>query len=349
MTTGRPGRNHAGPSRASAQPSGASARPLRGSLRYSRTSARPATTARPGWRQRHELLRGSGDRFGLLLLVLVTAYLISAFTTGVLVSVAQIVLFLAATLLAMRTGRVGRRTMRLAIAVAVGGSAAAITLALTHSADAGSGVASMWGALILLLAVALIVRRVLIMPEVTLQSIFGAVSAYLIIGLMFASIYAGMYKFGGHEFFAHGELDNVKTFQYFSFTTLTTLGYGDFTAAGYGGQAVAVMEALLGQVFLATLVARLVSAFRGPREPGVPVAGRAGRRSPDLQQSSGHRRASKASGTSRAWSRTAQDRRSPGLPHGGDGPGRPADPRATRTSSPGRARQARRSPPHPER
>jgi hypothetical protein len=56
----------------------------------------------------------------------------------------------------------------------------------------------------------------------------------------------------------------LQTFQYFSFTTLTTLGYGDFTAAGNGGRSIAVMEALTGQVFLATLVARLVSAYRSP-------------------------------------------------------------------------------------
>lgn len=349
MTTGRPGRNHAGPSRASARPSGASAQPLRASLRASRTSARPATTAQPGWRQHRELLRNSGDRFGLLLLVLVTAYLMSAFTSGAFVSAAQIILFLAATVLAMRTGRVGRRTARLAIAIAVGGSVVAVTLALTHSAGAGAGVASLWAALILLLAVGLIVRRVLLMPEVTLQSIFGAVSAYLIIGLMFASIYAAMNKFGGQDFFAKGETGNVKTFQYFSFTTLTTLGYGDFTATQNSGQAVAVMEALLGQVFLATLVARLVSAFRSPRQASGPAAGRAGQRSPYLRRPQGRRRVVSVPVSSRTWSRRAQDRRSPGLSHGGDGPGRPADPRATRTSSPARGRQARRSPPHPER
>ena len=66
------------------------------------------------------------------------------------------------------------------------------------------------------------------------------------------------------DFFVNGEPANIRTYQYFSFTTLTTLGYGDFTAGGSFGRAVAVLEALTGQVFLATLVARLVSAYRGP-------------------------------------------------------------------------------------
>jgi hypothetical protein len=208
--------------------------------------------------------RGSGERFGLLLLILVTSYLISAFTTGVLVNTIQIVLFVGVAALALRGEGLRRRTAQLAIIVAVAGSAAAIILALTN-AEAGAGVANIWTALILLFSAALIVRRVLVQPEVTVASIFGAISAYMIIGLMFAAVYGAMYRFGGDTFFAQRAADNSKTFQYFSFTTLTTLGYGDYTAAASGGQAVAVVEAMVGQVFLATLVARLVAAFRGPQ------------------------------------------------------------------------------------
>ncbi len=69
------------------------------------------------------------------------------------------------------------------------------------------------------------------------------------------------------SFFANRQPGNTQTFQYFSFTTLTTLGYGDFTAMDSSGRAVAVLEALTGQVFLATLVARLVAAFRTSGDP----------------------------------------------------------------------------------
>ena len=58
----------------------------------------------------------------------------------------------------------------------------------------------------------------------------------MIIGLMFAAIYGAIYGFDGNTFFAQGVIGNSKTFQYFSFTTLTTLGYGDFTAATSGGR-----------------------------------------------------------------------------------------------------------------
>jgi lysylphosphatidylglycerol synthetase-like protein (DUF2156 family) len=228
--------------------------------------------------------RGSGDRFGLLLLILVTSYLISAVTTGVLVNTIQIVLFVGVAALALRGEGLRRRTAELAIIVAVGGSVAAIILALTNAAEASLGVANIWAALILLFSVALIVRRVLVQPEVTAQSIFGAISAYMIIGLMFAAVYGAMYRFGGDTFFAQRAAGNSKTFQYFSFTTLTTLGYGDYTAAASGGQAVAVVEAMIGQVFLATLVARLVAAFRGPQREPERAAHRGPERGPQLGQ-----------------------------------------------------------------
>jgi Ion channel len=119
-----------------------------------------------------------------------------------------------------------------------------------------------------------IVHRVLTFRTVTLDSIFGAFSAYLLLGLMFAAVYAAVDHLGARHFFADGQPANGKTFQYFSFTTLTTLGYGDFTAAGNGGRSLAVPEAVTGQVFLATLVARLVSAFRGPAERNASQAGK---------------------------------------------------------------------------
>jgi len=70
----------------------------------------------------------------------------------------------------------------------------------------------------LLFAVILILREVLTANDVTLQSIFGALSAYLVIGLMFAAGYATMSAFGGAPFFANGQPASTATFQYFSFT-----------------------------------------------------------------------------------------------------------------------------------
>ncbi|MGD0374595.1 MAG: ion channel [Streptosporangiaceae bacterium] len=205
-------------------------------------------------------------RYGFLLLLLIFTYLLSAFTSAGWVNFIQIVLFVTVAILTLRASRFRRRTVQLVIGVALVGSAISAWLALSRISEIGDGIANFWTGLVLLLTVVIIVERVLKMGTVTLQSIYGAVSAYLILGLMFAAFYAGMFHFGGDQFFAGGRPGTTQTFQYFSFTTLTTLGYGDFTAAQSGGQAVAVIEAITGQVFLATLVARLVASFRAPQQ-----------------------------------------------------------------------------------
>jgi Ion channel len=208
-----------------------------------------------------------GGRYGLLLLVLVATYLFSAFSARMLAENLQAIFFAAVLLLALRTSPLPGRWPAWIAVVALAGSGAAVWASLTGTRT-GAGVADLWKALMLLLTVVLIVRRVLARPTVTIQSIYGALSAYLITGLMFASCYSAIGHLYHAPFFADHQPANTQTYQYFSFTTLTTLGYGDFTAAGSGGRAIAVLEALAGQVFLATLVARLVSAYRGSGEQG---------------------------------------------------------------------------------
>uniref|UniRef100_UPI001156926C potassium channel family protein n=1 Tax=Klebsiella pneumoniae TaxID=573 RepID=UPI001156926C len=86
------------------------------------------------------------------------------------------------------------------------------------------------------------------------------------IGMFFASLFGVMDWLTPGPFFAGGQMANPRSFQYFSYTTLTTLGYGDYTAALFPGRSIATFEALVGQVFLAVLVARLVAAFHGRSE-----------------------------------------------------------------------------------
>jgi len=225
--------------------------------------------------------RGSGPRYGSLLVILVVTYLLSAFGSGHLVTTVQVVLFLAVVLIALRNGRFHHKTVQILAVGLLLGSGVSVILRHVDDNGVGGALASLWTALILSLAAFLLVRRVISQPEITAQSIYGVLSAYMILGLIFSAVYVAMWKFGSPvPFFGSGEANNPKTFQYFSFTTLTTLGYGDFTAAGNAGRAVAVLEAVVGQMFLATLVARLVAGFRwsdraagrraGP--PAVPAA-----------------------------------------------------------------------------
>ncbi|MGO9296966.1 MAG: potassium channel family protein [Streptosporangiaceae bacterium] len=236
------------------------------------TQASPARRPGPGQRGpgqrggRSRALPGRvAGRYGLLLIVLIATYLLSAFNGAQLAVDLQIALFAIVLLLALRTSPLPGRGPRAVGAAALAGSLAAFAAAFTGT-DTGIGAAQLWKALMLLFTAILIVRRVLAMPTVTIQSIYGALSAYLIIGMMFAACYGALEHLTGAPFFAQGKAANPQTFQYFSFTTLTTLGYGDFTAAADSGRAIAIIEALTGQIFLVTLVARLVAAYRAPAE-----------------------------------------------------------------------------------
>jgi Ion channel len=211
-----------------------------------------------------------GGRYGLLLAVLVGTYLLAAFSGATVATEIQVVLFALVLLIALRNSPWPAPWPEVIGVITVIGSAVTFWTALSGG-SAGKAAEDLWKALLLLMAVVMVVRRILARPEVTIQSIYGALSAYLITGLMFASIFAAMEHLGTSDFFAGNEPANTQTFQYFSFTTLTTLGYGDFTAAESGGRSVAVLEALTGQVFLATLVARLVSAYRTPDRARSPA------------------------------------------------------------------------------
>jgi hypothetical protein len=213
-----------------------------------------------------------GGRYGLLLLLLVGTYLLAAFSGAKLATEVQVVLFAFVLLVALRSSPMPAPWPLVIGAATVIGTAVTFWTSWNGSRD-GKAAEDLWKALLLLMAVIMVVRRVLAKRTVTIQSIYGALSAYIIIGLMFASIFAAVDHLTTTDFFANGEQANTQTFQYFSFTTLTTLGYGDFTAGESGGRSIAVLEALTGQVFLATLVARLVAAYRtpeGPEQPGRP-------------------------------------------------------------------------------
>jgi hypothetical protein len=108
--------------------------------------------------------------------------------------------------------------------------------------------------------------------EVNAQSVLGAICVYLLLGMFFASLYGAVAVFGAGPFFAQGTDGTGSTRQYFSYVTLATLGYGDFTPAGTLGRSLAVWEALLGQLYLVTVVALLVGNLGGRRRAAAAPA-----------------------------------------------------------------------------
>ena len=97
-----------------------------------------------------------------------------------------------------------------------------------------------------------------------LRAVMGVLSLYMLIGMSFAFTYGAIDRFGDDPFFADAGLATVSNCLYFSFTTLTTAGYGDFVAGTSLGHTLAVFEALIGQIYLVTVVSLIVSNLGRP-------------------------------------------------------------------------------------
>jgi hypothetical protein len=123
--------------------------------------------------------------------------------------------------------------------------------------------------LVYLLPVALLVTatfpvtlsRVLHHRRITLETVLGALCSYVLLGLLFAFVFLAVNEFVAASFFVQPGPHSQSEYVYFSFVALTTLGFGDLSPAVGLPQALTVLEALIGQVFLVTLVARLVTLW----------------------------------------------------------------------------------------
>ncbi len=115
--------------------------------------------------------------------------------------------------------------------------------------------------------IVLLLRMIIATDEITSNVLYGAVCVYLLLGILWATIYGFINEvFPGSIFLGmvqdtHHHHEEINQFLYFSYTTLTTLGYGDITSVAPVGRLMAVFEAMTGQLFLAFLVARLVSIY----------------------------------------------------------------------------------------
>jgi hypothetical protein len=103
----------------------------------------------------------------------------------------------------------------------------------------------------------------------TERVIAGALAVYLMIGMFCAFVYAAIAQIGSGSLFAGGAGDGSSSIHvYFSFITQTTVGYGDYTPGESSARAVAMAQALTGQLYLVTVIALLVGSFIGARAHG---------------------------------------------------------------------------------
>jgi hypothetical protein len=162
---------------------------------------------------------------------------------------------------AMVAARVPRRSARIAWTLIVTLTALSVLTLLDPTAEVGTLLPVTAG--LVALTPAMVVygakRQLRAERTITLDLMFGVLSIYLLLGFAFSLAFQAIGDLGSGGFFASGAAESPSNFLYFSFVTLTTVGYGDLSPAGGAGRAVAIALALTGQIYLVTVVAIIVS------------------------------------------------------------------------------------------
>lgn len=168
-----------------------------------------------------------------------------------------------ATLLeTLRASRVHRWIYRAAIAVFVAALLGSLAVFVGSEGELGQVSARAIGLLLVAVVPPAIVigtvREFRVKRTITIQTMFGVLCVYLLLGALFAFGYGLAAELDDGHFFASGAAEDQADFLYFSFSTLTTTGYGDLTAATGLGRSLSITEALVGQIYLVTVVALIV-------------------------------------------------------------------------------------------
>jgi hypothetical protein len=204
------------------------------------------------------------ERYGLLLSAIVAAFWLQGIATpGPWEQVLVSVLLATTLMLAMWAADSKPAVMWVALGVA-----ASVVIASIAEAAAGNieGAAPRIANLLLVVLappaiVVGVVRSVRARGGVAIEAVFGVLCLYILVGFAFALVYGAIGNLSG-QFFASGVKATGARCLYFSFATLTTVGYGDLTAASNLGHTLSASEALVGQIYLVTIVSVLVSNLR---------------------------------------------------------------------------------------
>jgi hypothetical protein len=215
--------------------------------------------ARSPRRLRDFFTRGS---YELVLVMIVVTYVLAATLSGRWGATLLLFGQMGAVWLALRTSRARRGLRVMATGLfALSGIVAVVSLFLP---DTTSLLALVFMAASFLYFVApfSIVRHIGYRQTVDRETMLGALAAYLFLGMAFAFAYRVVAAMQPGPFFGAGGEGTLGDDLFFSFVTLTTTGYGNLVPADNPGQSMAVLEALVGQLFLVTAVAKIVSAWR---------------------------------------------------------------------------------------
>jgi voltage-gated potassium channel len=219
------------------------------------------------WLEEHS----PGYQYGYVLLLLFMTFIVmaagppDAWTRVVTVFLQGLTL-----LAALLASRVSRRLFRIAAIIALFSLLASLGSVVASGSKTPTSGFFILNILLVATVPFVIARSLWKRRVIDVRTVLGAVCIYVLLGMMFAFLYAAIDGLSSGPFFVQTSSPTVPDFLYFSYITQTTVGYGDFTAAGDLGRALAVLEALTGQLYLVTIIAVLVSRLSGSNQ-GRPV------------------------------------------------------------------------------
>lgn len=200
----------------------------------------------------------------MVLLLIVVTY---ALLVWVPASWAPVVIFaqVATVWFALRTSRAARVVRVVAdLALAAATLLAVVELIVGSGQDPGVRLYVVSAVLYLIAPIAMI-RHIATHPSVDQETVLGAIGAYLMIGMCFAFTYRIIAIQQAGDFFGAGGDGTIDQVLFFSFTTLTTTGYGNYVPAENPGQSLAVAQMLIGQLFLIIAVGKVIATWRPTR------------------------------------------------------------------------------------
>ena len=215
------------------------------------------------WRPGSRVARvRASHSYGVVLALIVVEFVFMSVAPNSPWADSTLVLLQSATLVtALYTSGVARADSTISLTLVTLAAASAVAL-LTFGGNAFTALVGIVSGLLTIATIATVALGVVDQGEANVQAVTGAICVYVLLGIMFVFLYGVLAVLGSGDFFAQGT-DGTRSLRlYFSFVTLATLGYGDYTAAGELGRTIAVVEALIGQLYLVTVIAVLVSRMQ---------------------------------------------------------------------------------------
>jgi hypothetical protein len=235
---------------------------------------RAATRARrrERWVQRAEKVR---DAFGLVFLLVLTTYVLTSLLSNRGWSAVILTVATSATSIVALTSWHARPGLVRGAILLSGLTILLAAVAAVSDDHIWLNFASVIQITLLAIAMGAVLHRVVTTAEVGSRTILGAISVYTVLGILFTFLYGTIDRVQSTPFFEGVPHPASSDFLFFSYTTLTTTGYGDLVPGGQPGRMLSGLEMMIGQIFLVTLVAGLVSLWR----PGEALRRRQAKRS----------------------------------------------------------------------